>query len=102
MRPTLFHIPPELFGIPLFGFGLLFWGLVAVTVVMSLRSVLAGRKEDLFSDLLLGAVAAALVAWVAPVVGDAEGFPIRGYGLFLMLAIVAASLVVVARGKKQG
>ncbi|MBQ6620118.1 MAG: prolipoprotein diacylglyceryl transferase [Thermoguttaceae bacterium] len=102
MRPTLFHIPPELFGIPLFGFGLLFWGIVAVTVVMSLRSVLAGRKEDLLSDLLLGAVAAALVAWVAPVVGDAEGFPIRGYGLFLMLAIVAASLVVVARGKKQG
>lgn len=102
MRPTLFHIPPELFGIPLFGFGLLFWGVVAVTVVVSLRSVLAGRKEDLPSNLLLGAVAAALVAWVAPTVGDAEGFPIRGYGLFLMLAIVAASLVVVARGKKQG
>lgn len=102
MRPTLFHIPPELFGIPLFGFGLLFWIIVVVTVIFASRAVLTGRKEDFWSNLLLGAVAAALAAWVAPIVGDDHGFPIRGYGLFLMLAIVAASLVVVTRGKKQG
>lgn len=103
MRPTLFYIPPELFGVELFGFGLLFWIIFAATLAVLVWALAVKKSwEDFWSSLLLGAVASVLVVWIAPAVGEGKGFPIRGYGLFLMLAILLSAVVVLRLGKKRG
>lgn len=102
MRPTLFYIPPELFGIELFGFGLLFWIIFAATLGALIWALAVKKsREDFWSSLLLGGVASVLVVWIAPAVGEGKGFPIRGYGVFLMLAILLAATVVFWLGKKR-
>lgn len=102
MRQTLFYIPPEILGVPLFGVGLLFGVIGAVTILSMLRAIFwTKNRENFWSCLFVGAAASAMVVWAAPAIGGGYGFPIRGYGLFLMLAILAATCIALWRGKKR-
>ena len=102
MRQTLFFIPTEIFGVPLFGVGILFWLIVAYFVWRIARNMLTRRKTgELVSDILVGAVAIAIVAWIAPSLNFGYGLPVRGYGVFLMLGIVLASIFAMHRAKKK-
>ena len=93
MRSTLFFIPHEFAGVPLFGFGWLLGCLVlaaAIWVVWSLA-----RKQptaELLAALPVWLVAAAIVTLVLPQVevvlpsGEVAGLPIRGYGVLVCWA----------------
>ena len=101
MRQTLFYIPTEIFGVPLFRFGILFWAVLLFFLWRILRGLLAAKKsDDWASDLVVGAIALAIVALVAPSLDRGNGLPVRGYGVFLMLGIVTASIFAIVRGKK--
>lgn len=102
MRQTLFYIPPEIFGVPLFGIGLLFWLILAVTLFALFWTLVKTKnRDDFWSALIIGAGAMAMVAFLAPAIGKGAGFPIRGYGVCLMLAIALSTLLVLRRGKKR-
>lgn len=61
------------------------------------------RKQgatDYWNSISVGMAAELLVVFVVPLVVGEEGLPIRGYGLFLMLAILAAGLLIIYRGKR--
>ena len=102
MRQTLFYIPPEIGGMPLFGFGILFWGFFALTLLCLLGTLIRSKnREDFWSALVVGGAAMAMVAFVVPAIGKGQGFPVRGYGVCLMLAIALSALLVLWRGKKR-
>ena len=103
MRQTLFHIPAEIFGLPLLGFhGLLFWGFLLGAGLWFIRSVL---KRGLHSDDIGFVFVILLVAVVAgaflPKIADPHGLPIRGYGTLLVLAIASASGLLMDRGCRK-
>ncbi len=96
MRTTLFHIPAQIAGVPVFGFGwlLLFWIALAVGLsVWLFRRPNGGREVASYVPVF--AVVAAVIVFllpnlVEPVPGGNPGLPIRGYGVMLMLATIAA------------
>ena len=103
MRSTLFKIPSEVGGIPVFGFGILLaiWALAAVLVLAQVvrrdgwsRSVLSYLPA-----LLIGGVAIALVL---PRLMDPEGMPIRGYGVLLLLAVAGGVGLSAYRAYRAG
>lgn len=130
MRPTLFHIPHELFGIPLFGVG---WALTAWVVVciglavFSLRRVSAraneteGKKskakrsseetapaQDLFGMVLVMGLLGGVIVFLLPMLeaedpnGNKIGLPLRGYGLLLLIAVVSGVTLAAWRAQQVG
>jgi len=102
MRQTLFHIPETLFGQPLFGFGLLFWAFLAIFLI---SVVWNGRRNGFMKELLEQLPVAVLtffvIVVVAPRVAEpGEGFPIRGYGVFMLLGIVAGLALLLFQARK--
>ena len=97
MRSTLFYIPAELFGLPIFGFGWLLglWIVASVLLVLWLLRKPGGSREIL-SYLPVAAIVALVIAFVLPNMvqaspdGQPLGVPIRGFGVMLMLATIAA------------
>ena len=86
MRTTLFHIPLDVAGWPLLGFGLLLaiWGVVcAVRFVWKLSR--RGFSAETWNELPVMLVIAAIIACVLPALSDSQGLPIRGYGVMLFL-----------------
>jgi phosphatidylglycerol---prolipoprotein diacylglyceryl transferase len=103
MLRTLFFIPLEIAGVPVFGIG---W-LLAVWVIVSL--VLLGwiaRKHgvggEFWSYVPLLAVVAAAIVWLLPAVCEPRGLPIRGYGAMLLVAVVSATSLLAWRAKRVG
>ncbi len=79
MRQTLFYIPTEVFGIPLFGFGLLLavWAMASVALLVYLV-----RKQGFNADTkaylpVLGLLGLFIYA-LPMIVGEDRGLPIRG------------------------
>ncbi len=101
MRSELFRIPNELFGIPLFGVGLLLLALVVVTGYMLWN---ARKSPTAFNELLaqwpMFAIVAAVIVFVPRVFP--EGLPIRGYGLMLVLAGVVGLTMATYRARQRG
>lgn len=103
MLQTLFHIPNQIGGVPLFGFGLLL-ALWAVGSVVFLAWLV--RRQGFSSDtqgyipLLL--VIGGAIWLVLPKLCDAHGLPIRGYGMMLLLAVVSAVGLAAWRAKRRG
>jgi phosphatidylglycerol:prolipoprotein diacylglycerol transferase len=127
MRRTLFLIPHEIAGIPFFGFG---WLLAALGLYVIVRLVIAARTtqrertagqnaassdspRSTWTDILaqegiVWAAFAAIIVFVLPraelsnLAGEPVGLPIRGYGMFLMLAAVTSVSLAAWRAKRKG
>ncbi|QGJ69156.1 Phosphatidylglycerol--prolipoprotein diacylglyceryl transferase [Planctomycetales bacterium 10988] len=103
MRQTLFYIPPEIAGIPVFGFGLvlLVWvlGWIAYLAWGSFRGQ---GKVDLIGNLPIVVVGGLIIAFGLPMMMQTEGIPIRGFGLMLLLATIAGVGLAAHQVKKLG
>jgi phosphatidylglycerol:prolipoprotein diacylglycerol transferase len=104
MLETLLYLPEAIAGMPVFGAGLLL-ALWAVGSVVFLAFLL--RKQGLSADTLsyvalLGVIG--LVIWqVLPrIVEPRHGLPIRGYGMMLLLSVVAGTGLSLRRSKQVG
>jgi phosphatidylglycerol:prolipoprotein diacylglycerol transferase len=103
MLQTLFHIPAEIGGYPVFGFGILLavWALGSVALLGWLL-VKQGPTSDTWGYvpvlLLLGAV----IAWVLPALCDEHGLPIRGYGTMMLIGVLSGIGLAVRRARQVG
>ena len=103
MRTTLFHIPHDVAGWPLLGFGLLLaiWGVIcAVRFVWKLSR--RGFSAEVLNELPVMLVIAAIIAWVLPALSDSQGLPIRGYGVMLFLGVISGVMLAAYRAKREG
>ncbi len=109
MRQTLFFIPHEVLGIPVFGFGwaLMVWAVISLVTIIGLVRR-QGWNEETRSFLFFLAAVAAVIAWGLPIVeaaqsGPAEqGLPIRGYGVMLLLAVASGVGLAAWRARRMG
>ncbi|MBX3412352.1 MAG: prolipoprotein diacylglyceryl transferase [Pirellulales bacterium] len=103
MFTTLFHIPPEAFGIPLFGFGLFFYvWLVASLGFLGWLASKQGFTADTFAYLPILLGIGAFIVYIVPAMSDADGLAIRGYGAVLVLAVVLAVYLSARRARQMG
>ncbi|HLA85349.1 MAG TPA: prolipoprotein diacylglyceryl transferase family protein [Thermoguttaceae bacterium] len=103
MLDTLFHIPRQIGGWPVFGVGLLLaaWCVFGlVVVVVAWRRGAAGRELAGYVPLL--AIVAAAVVWFLPRLCGDDGLPIHGYGVMLLIAVVSATSLLAWRAKRVG
>jgi phosphatidylglycerol:prolipoprotein diacylglycerol transferase len=103
MCQTLFFIPSHFAGWPVFGFGLLLavWAIGGVALLAWLVRR-QGLSADTWSYLPILLLIGAIIAWVLPALSEPQGLPIRGYGVMIMLAVVAAVSLAVWRAKRLG
>ena len=110
MRRTLFLIPHELFGLPVFGFG---WALLVLVAVILVRCLVARRSgasvgQVVNSEGLLWGIFAAVIILVLPRIeltnldGAPVGMAIRGYGVMLLTGIASAVALAAYRAKRRG
>ncbi len=103
MLQTLFHIPCELFGLPVFGFGILLavWAVgSAAWLAWLVRR--QGFNADTGSIAQVLAVLGAAIAFVLPWLCDARGLPIRGYGTMMLLAVLSGLCLATYRARRAG
>ena len=103
VRQTLFYIPIEVYGVPLFGFGLLLavWAIVAVGLITYLVRT-QGFNADTKAYLPVLGLLGIFIYALPMIVGEERGLPIRGYGVMLLLAVSSAVALLVYRAKKRG
>ena len=110
MRRTLLLIPHELASIPIFGFGWVLGIMVACGIAISLYVKSSGRGVAAYwqSNAMLWGFGAIVVTTVLPriellnVSGDPIGMAVRGYGVMLLLGVVASVWLAVVRGDRYG
>ena len=109
MCQTLFHIPAQFAGYPVFGFGLLLalWA-VASGVTLAWLARRQGFNADTWGYVPILLLIGAVIAWLLPVIceespdGVPLGLPIRGYGVMMLLAVVSGTLLAAWRAKRVG
>jgi phosphatidylglycerol:prolipoprotein diacylglycerol transferase len=113
MLQTFFYIPDRLFGLPVFGWGLLLavWAIASV-VTLAYQIWRHGLGEETLSYVpLLGLIGVAIwfllpnleqVEHLPTGVNQVLGLPIRGYGVMLLIALVSAVGLGVYRAKQRG
>ncbi len=91
MRSTLFYIPGEIAGWPVFGVGLLLavWAIGSVLLLAWLVRR-QGFNADTRGYVPVLLLLAAVIVFLLPAISDADGLPVRGYGVMLLVAVVAA------------
>ncbi len=110
MRRTLLLIPHEFASIPVFGLG---WILgLMLLIAMLVTGLLLWRKQNAAgywqANGLMWVIAAAVVAFVMPnvelesVTQEPVGMAIRGYGVMLLLGVMASVGLAVMRGRRYG
>jgi phosphatidylglycerol:prolipoprotein diacylglycerol transferase len=109
VRSTLFLIPAELFGVPVFGLGWLLavWLLASLTILALLVRRQGWNRETAgYVPFLL--IVAAVIAFVMPMIverdatGQPLGIPIRGFGVMFMVATVAGVGLAAYRAWQMG
>lgn len=102
MLQTLFYIPNDIHGIPVFGFGILLLLIALITVVSMILSIRkhGGFTDDAWGYVPLSILAIIIVVFICPAVSEKQGLPIRGYGVMLLVAISAAAGLLIYRAKK--
>jgi prolipoprotein diacylglyceryltransferase len=103
MHPTLFHIPLVVAGAPVFGFGLLLamWTLACVVFLIFLARK-QGFNADTLTYIPMFALVGAAIWWVLPALCNDRGFPIRGYGMMILLGVLAGMALTIWRGRRVG
>jgi phosphatidylglycerol:prolipoprotein diacylglycerol transferase len=102
MRQTLFYIPYEIAGVPLFGWGVLLglWVLFSLFWLYRLSRQPNGSAEVFGQLPMLLMIGAALV--ILPNFFPGEGLPIRGYGVMLLAAVVCGVGLSLYRAQQMG
>src|SRR5262245_60556256 len=89
MRSTLFQIPREVLGLPLFGFGLLLAVWAAVCAIrLGVLIYRRGWSTEVWNELPVMLLLGAVIGWVLPGLSDSYGLPIRGYGVMVFFGVV--------------
>jgi prolipoprotein diacylglyceryltransferase len=103
MLQTLFYIPAELYGLPMFGFGLLLavWAVVG-SLWMTWLVLRRGFNADARSYAQVLAVLGVAIAFVLPALCEPRGLPIRGYGMMMLLAVLSGMGLAVYRARRVG
>jgi len=109
VRTTLFNIPAEFAGFPVFGFGWLLTIWIALAVGLSLWLLRRpGGSREIAGFLPFFLIVAGVIAFLLPNLVEAGpggkplGLPIRGYGVMLMLATVTAVALAAYRAWQVG
>jgi phosphatidylglycerol:prolipoprotein diacylglycerol transferase len=103
MHQTLFVIPREIAGVDVFGVGwlLALWAVAAVaTVAWSWRR--HGWGPETRGQLPVMLIVAVAIVWVLPRLIEADGLPIRGYGVMLLISVAAGVLLSIHRARRVG
>ena len=61
-----------------------------------------GFNADTWGYVPILAIVAAVIVWLLPALCDEQGFPIHGYGIMMLLAVVSAAALAVWRAKRLG
>lgn len=109
MQRTLFVVPHEIWGIPLFGTGLLL-GVVLLVLAGLLLAAIGSEavRRNLPRHLATLAIAAVAVVFVLPMLeirsasGQPLGLAVRGYGVMLLLGVCSGVALAVYRAKQKG
>ena len=117
VRSTLFFIPHTIGPLPVFGWGWAATALLTIWIVGRIWLLRTRPAGQTVADVLTGSLfgwltAAAVIIWVIPlleaqvILGDGRhvtaGLPIRGYGVMLLLGVVAATFWTYRRGRRFG
>ncbi|MCA9185775.1 MAG: prolipoprotein diacylglyceryl transferase [Planctomycetales bacterium] len=95
MRQTICVIPHELLGLPVFGWG---WALAVWVAIALIATWMTFRRfgwnTETRGQLVMATVVAAVLVFVLPAIevrlpDGRIGIPIRGYGVMLLIAVVA-------------
>lgn len=103
MHQTLFAIPPEIAGIKVFGFGWLLgiWAVVTA-VLLGWSFYRHGWSSETRGQIVALAIIGFAIGFVMPVLLQPEGLLIRGYGVMLMLAVLAGVGLSLVRARQKG
>ena len=109
MRQDLFHIPHEWLGLPVFGAG---WMLILWVIVSGALLVWLWRRQGWNADTrsyLPILVMVGLLIWLVlprlediPDAGPSKGLPIRGYGVMLLVGVLAGVALAVREARRVG
>ncbi len=109
MHRTLLWIPHEIAGWPVFGWGLFFGFLLLVCILQLIWGMRRGTpSRELTSQAIGWIVAMAVVVFIVPkleltnIHGEPIGVAVRGYGAFLLSAVLAAIALVLFRARRIG
>jgi len=109
MKQTLVHFPHELLGLPLFGFGWILiawltWCVIWAILTWKRHASLAPLRSQLPVMALVAIVIVFIMPWVEPHddTGQPIGMAIRGYGVMMMLGVIAGIGLAVQRGRRMG
>jgi phosphatidylglycerol:prolipoprotein diacylglycerol transferase len=108
VRSTLFFIPAEVAGVPVFGVGwlLLVWGIVGLAMLAAFVRRQGWNRETASYVAYVLIVAAVIVIFLPNLVETGPdgraGVPIRGFGVMFMLAAVAGVALAAYRAWQMG
>jgi phosphatidylglycerol:prolipoprotein diacylglycerol transferase len=103
MCQTLFFIPSQIGGWPVFGAGLLLaiWAVASVAALLWL-TWRQGWVPDTWSYAILLLIIGGIIRFVLPAICKEQGLPIRGYGMMNLIAVVAGVGLAAWRAKRRG
>ncbi|MCY2991183.1 MAG: prolipoprotein diacylglyceryl transferase [Planctomycetota bacterium] len=109
MRQTLFHIPHEFWGWPMFGPGwlLLCWAVAALGLLVW-QARRQGWNADTLGYLPVLAMIGAAIYFLLPhleeqpEIGPPLGLPIRGYGVMVLLGVIAGLALGMRTARRMG
>ncbi|HEX5106181.1 MAG TPA: prolipoprotein diacylglyceryl transferase family protein, partial [Pirellulaceae bacterium] len=109
MRSTLFYIPAEVAGVPVFGVGWLLgiWLVLCIAILFWIWRQ-TGDSRELVGYLPFLAIVALVIVFMLPMMmqlgsdGQPLGVPIRGFGVMFMLATVAGVGLAAWRARQMG
>jgi phosphatidylglycerol:prolipoprotein diacylglycerol transferase len=103
MRQTLFHISQSLFDAEPFAFAWLFgiWVLFA-GIYLGYEFFRRGWNGDLQAGLVYAGIIGAVIVFGLPRLAEAEGIPVRGYGLMMLIAVTCSVALAIHRARQVG
>jgi len=108
VRQTLFYIPHEIWGVNVFGLGilLLVWAVVSI-VVLARQFRRSTWSVEIRESLPLIAITGVAIGIVVPMIesqwrGVTIGMPIRGYGVLMLVGVVSGVGLAMFRARRLG